>query len=259
MAKITSIRILVVLAVPASFCIHFGVGASVRTKVVPDSPLNLPRRKRRVFTPPNTIREKNFRGQYTLDGGLFESYKDGTCHQQKEASGVCAKPCMEHWPEDEPSGRCIVSDRTGQCICVDPCALMARPKYANFGNEIPGSGCDECVRHKFDQSSISKKRWVIKHSPINCAWCGNACISGDAHGATVLGTDCPDEYDYTLNNCRNTELTVEELHGAQADEPYGSDRENAGESQGENSNIPDNVPEDVGKQLLQDVVQRVQA
>ena len=249
--------VLLIFTTVVSFLMHLVVGGSMRSKIVPESPLNLPRRKRRVFTPPNIIREKYLRDQYTLDGGLFHSYKDGTCHQQKEASGVCDKPCMEHWPQYEPDGRCIVVDREGNCVCVDPCEVIAKSKYAVYGNEIPGSGCDTCVRHKFDQSSIAQKRWVIKHSPINCGWCGNTCISGDSSGPTIIGTDCPDEYDYTLNNCRNSELTVEELHGARADEPYGSDRENKVESQGEYSNAPDKRPDDIEAKLLQDVADRI--
>ena len=181
-----------------------------------------PDKIKRTFVPPNLIKEKLREGDYNADGGLFESYKEGVCAQQYGQNGVCSKPCLLKWPDDKE--RCIVEDKDGQCICVDPCVLFTRPTYGEFGNEIRGSGCEECIRHK-TVKSILRQPWAISNSPMNCGWCGNSCVSGDRNGPTILGNECPDDYRYTMFQCRQQQLTDEELQGIKIDEPYGADKQ----------------------------------
>jgi hypothetical protein len=387
-------RVAVACCVALCVLLPIMVKCQIDEAAIPMTPLAMPKIKRRVFVPPNMMTERQVRGQYTIDGGLFDSFKNGVCHQQFEASGVCSKPCMMRWPQDEAgytpgtdfietsssgsgdnwqrlqrretaaprnlvlkrmlnifgrmerkvrsavvhlkrkhpplisgkpfrwylgrkkglaqhrdagassmarhgdgtfaflqssdasrkggkggeggkkaqksakakkskggqtaneeipplpptpmasarttAGRCIVADRKGNCICVDPCALLTKPKFDTFGHEMRGSGCDECVKHKRYDSSWGGKSWVIQHSPISCGWCGNTCISGDAQGASILGNECPDQYDFSLIQCRQTELSDEDIarnkDNLQVDEPV-----NIGEieSQGEKANVPD--------------------
>ena len=77
-----------------------------------------------------------------------------------------------------------------------------------------------CVRHKTFKSLL-KQPETISNSPMNCGWCGNSCVSGDRNGPTILGNECPDDYRYTIFQCRQQELTNEELNGIKIDEPYG--------------------------------------
>eukprot|EP00943_MAST-04B_sp_MAST-4B-sp1_P004122 g4122.t1 len=177
-----------------------------------------PDKVKRTFVPPNLIKEKLRDGDYNADGGLFESYNEGVCAQQFGQTGVCSKPCLTKWPKDQE--RCIVEDKDGNCICVDPCVVNTIPIYGEWGNEVRGSGCETCVRHKTFKSLL-KQPETISNSPMNCGWCGNSCVSGDRNGPTILGNECPDDYRYTIFQCRQQELTNEELNGIKIDEPYG--------------------------------------
>ena len=200
-----------------------------------------PKKTRRVFFPPNLIKERLNDGDYNIEGGLFESYVEGACAQQYGQSGVCSPPCMQKWPGD--NSRCIVEAKDGSCICVDPCTVLGIPRYNDFGNEIQGSGCEECVRHK-NTKHFEKEPWVILDSPVNCGWCGTSCVSADANGPTVLGNDCPDNYQYTISRCRLQTLNDEDLHGIKTDEPYGGDKQKK-EATGEQANKDKPVGEKV--------------
>ena len=86
---------------------------------------------------------------------------------------------MQKWPGDH--SRCIVEAKDGSCICVDPCVVLGLPRYNDFGNEIQGSGCEECVRHKnmkhLHEAAVGnfgqpRQLWVVwnKLRLCRCEW-----------------------------------------------------------------------------------------